>query len=120
MTTERSLEDPQRPEDVKTPLAGLPLFVQTVPPVGERNGASRPVGTVAHLTAVSTTPLGGTVDWSLVSALRAQASEQLSQAVAADRGRLDKIAQEEKKLNNNIKLDEAEAGNASTDVDFSG
>ena len=96
MTTERS-------EDLKTPLAGLPLFVQTVPPVGERNGVSRPVGTVAHLTAVGTTPLGSTVDWSLVSALRAQASEQLSQAVAADRGRLDKIAQEE--LGRTIVLD---------------
>ncbi len=35
------------------------------------------------------------VDWSLVAALRAQASEQLSQAVAADRGRLDREAQQE-------------------------
>ncbi len=96
MTTERS-------EDLKTPLARLPLFVQTVPPVGELNGVSRPVGTVAHLTAVGTTSLGSTVDWSLVSALRAQASEQLSQAVAADRGRLNKIAQEE--LGRTIVLD---------------
>ncbi|MDE0802705.1 MAG: hypothetical protein OSA99_05200, partial [Acidimicrobiales bacterium] len=35
------------------------------------------------------------LDWSLVAALRAQASEQLSQAVAADRGRLDRMAQQE-------------------------
>ncbi|WP_231123678.1 CpaF family protein [Nocardioides sambongensis] len=71
--------------------------------MGELNGVSRPVGTVAHLTAVGTTSLGSTVDWSLVSALRAQASEQLSQAVAADRGRLNKIAQEE--LGRTIVLD---------------
>lgn len=43
------------------------------------------------------------VDWTLVAALRAQASEQLSQAVAADRGRLDKAAQEE--LGRSIVLD---------------
>ena len=47
------------------------------------------------------------VDWSLVAALRAQASEQLSQAVAADRARLDKAAQEE--LGRSIVLDLIEA-----------
>jgi Flp pilus assembly CpaF family ATPase len=52
---------------------------------------------------VSSAPIGRNVDWSLVSALRAQASEQLSQAVAADRSRLDKIAQEE--LGRTIVLD---------------
>lgn len=35
------------------------------------------------------------LDWGLVSALRAQASERLSQAVAAERGRLDKASQQE-------------------------
>ena len=35
------------------------------------------------------------LDWGLVSALRSQASERLSQAVAAERGRLDKGSQEE-------------------------
>jgi Flp pilus assembly CpaF family ATPase len=35
------------------------------------------------------------VDWQLVAALRAKASDQLSQAVAADRGRLDKTGQQE-------------------------
>lgn len=39
--------------------------------------------------------MSGDVDWSLVAALRAQASEQLSQAVAADGVRLDKESQEE-------------------------
>ena len=52
---------------------------------------------------MSRTTIGRSLDWSLVSALRAQASEQLSQAVAADRGRLDKTAQEE--LGRTIVLD---------------
>jgi pilus assembly protein CpaF len=95
MTTERS-------PDYERPLAGLPLFTQLVPHETERLDVARPVASVAHLSTVST-PLGGNVDWSLVSALRAQASEQLSQAVAADRGRLDKIAQEE--LGRTIVLD---------------
>jgi Flp pilus assembly CpaF family ATPase len=47
------------------------------------------------------------VDWSLVGSLRAQASEQLSQAVTADRGRLDRAAQEE--LGRSIVLDLIEA-----------
>jgi Flp pilus assembly CpaF family ATPase len=50
---------------------------------------------------------GTVVDWSLVAALRAQASEQLSHAVAADRGRLDRAAQEE--LGRSIVLDLIEA-----------
>jgi Flp pilus assembly CpaF family ATPase len=48
-----------------------------------------------------------TVDWSLVAALRAQASEQLSQVIAGDRGRLDRTAQEE--LGRTIVLDLLEA-----------
>ena len=96
MTTEHS-------EDVQTPLHGLPLFAQQLPPLTERVGAGRPTGAVAHLPTVSSAPIGRNVDWSLVSALRAQASEQLSQAVAADRSRLDKIAQEE--LGRTIVLD---------------
>jgi pilus assembly protein CpaF len=96
MTTERS-------EDVQPPLQGLPLFAQQLPPLTERVGAGRPTGAVAHLPTVSSAPIGRNVDWSLVSALRAQASEQLSQAVAADRSRLDKIAQEE--LGRTIVLD---------------
>ena len=50
------------------------------------------------------------VDWALVAALRAQASEQLSQAVAADRGRLDRPAQEE--LGRSIVLDLIESSMA--------
>ena len=50
------------------------------------------------------------MDWSLVAALRAQASEQLSQAVAADRGRLDRAAQEE--LGRSIVLDLIESAMA--------
>jgi pilus assembly protein CpaF len=96
MTTEHS-------EDAQTPLHGLPLFAQQLPPLTERVGAGRPTGAVAHLPTVSSAPIGRNVDWSLVSALRAQASEQLSQAVAADRSRLDKIAQEE--LGRTIVLD---------------
>ncbi|MFL6108049.1 MAG: CpaF family protein [Marmoricola sp.] len=97
MTTESS-------EDYETPITGLPLFTQTVTVVREHREIARPLTSVAHLSTVGTTaPNTGTLDWSLVSALRAQASEQLSQAVAADRGRLDKVAQEE--LGRTIVLD---------------
>ena len=97
MTTEPS-------EDYETPITGLPLFTQTVTAVREQREVARPLTSVAHLSTVSTTaPIAGALDWSLVSALRAQASEQLSQAVAADRGRLDKVAQEE--LGRTIVLD---------------
>lgn len=97
MTTEQS-------EDHETPITRLPLFTQTVTAVREHQEVARPLTSVAHLSNMSTTaPNTGTLDWSLVSALRAQASEQLSQAVAADRGRLDKVAQEE--LGRTIVLD---------------
>ena len=97
MTTERS-------EDYETTsLTGLPLFTQPVPPVAERFDRGYPMAPVAHLSTMSTHPIGSSLDWSLVSALRAQASEQLSQAVAADKGRLNKVAQEE--LGRTIVLD---------------
>ncbi|MFT4264114.1 MAG: ATPase, T2SS/T4P/T4SS family [Nocardioides sp.] len=77
-------------------------------PVAEQGDLARPLTSVAHLSAVSTVaPIGRNVDWSMASALRAQASEQLSQSVAADRGRLDKVAQEE--LGRTIVLDLIEA-----------
>ncbi len=105
MTTERA---PETNEDYETPPAGLPLFTQPVPPVAEHRDIARPLTSVGHLSAVSTTAsIGRNLDWSLVSALRAQASEQLSQSVAADRGRLDKLAQEE--LGRTIVLDLIEA-----------
>jgi pilus assembly protein CpaF len=99
MTTDRS-------EDYGTPLAGLPLFSQPVPSVAAQRDIVRPLTSVAHLSTVGA-PIGRSLDWALVSALRAQASEQLSQAVAADRGRLDKTAQEE--LGRTIVLDLIEA-----------
>lgn len=71
-------------------LAALPLFAQSVPPqaVGIH---PRTMGEVTPLDTTQTSNL----DWGLVAALRAQASEQLSQAVAADRARLDRAAQQE-------------------------
>jgi Flp pilus assembly CpaF family ATPase len=56
---------------------------------------------------MSLSPPTLSVDWSLVAALRAQASEQLSQAVAADHGRLDRAAQQE--LGRSVVLDLVEA-----------
>jgi len=90
MTSERTSD---YPGDLASNLAGLPLFSQPLPTNGHVEAASH-VGTLAHLSTVSHL-VSGDLDWSLVAALRAQASEQLSQAVAADRGRLDRAAQEE-------------------------
>ena len=92
----------ERTEDFEPKIAGLPLFSQPLPPASEHVEVARHSGTVAHLSPVSS-PIGGTVDWVLAAALRAQASEQLSQAVAAESGRLDKAAQEE--LGRSIVLD---------------
>jgi len=92
-------------------LAALPLFAQTpdpIPTTPTRLGETR-----AMDFEIST----DSVDWTLVSALRSQASARLSQAVAAERGRLDKTSQEE--LGRAIVLDliesaMAEAVNAGT------
>jgi Flp pilus assembly CpaF family ATPase len=85
-------------------LTALPLFAQPLPTGGPRASSGprlvTPLGGASHSPVV-------TVDWSLVAALRAQASEQLSQAVAADRVRLDKSAQQE--LGRSIVLDLIEA-----------
>ncbi len=84
-------------------LSVLPLFAQQVPSgidgpaASSRRPATLPNGSAARAAVASA------VDWSLVAQLRAQASEQLSQAVAADRARLDKAAQEE--LGRSIVLD---------------
>lgn len=91
----------------------LPLFTQPLPAVSEagahngarHNGRVRPRGVVA-------TDGPAAVDWPLVATLRAQASEQLSQAVSADRGRLDKAAQQE--LGRSIVLDLIESSVADT------
>ena len=92
----------ERTEDLEPKIAGLPLFSQPLPPTSNHVEVARRSGTVAQLQPVSN-PIGRAVDWSLAAALRAHASEQLSQAVAADRGRLDKAAQEE--LGRSIVLD---------------
>lgn len=77
-------------------LAALPLFSQPVP---AQNGlhAAVPPSRLSHIDATSEPSPSSTVDvdWSLVAAIRAQASEQLSQAMAAERGRLDRNAQQE-------------------------
>jgi len=96
--------------------AVLPLFAQSRP----LNGlppTPRHVGPVLPLPSVGPAPASD-VDWALVAALRAQASDQLSQAVAADRGRLDKSAQEE--LGRSIVLDLIESTMADRVNDGSG
>ena len=85
----------------------LPLFTQPVPVASLPRGAELN-GQGTNHAATSTTAAG--VDWALVATLRAQASEQLSQAVAADRGRLDKTAQQE--LGRSIVLDLIESSMA--------
>jgi len=102
MTSESVDETPPNPN-------ALPLFAQRLP-VGTQPGTHRrPNGPrlVKPLDPPADAGPAAGVDWSLVAALRAQASEQLSQAVAADRARLDKAAQEE--LGRSIVLDLIEA-----------
>ena len=77
-------------------LTHLPLFSQTA------NGVT-PVTPGLDPTVTSPPAATSDVDWALVSTLRAQASEQLSQAVQSDRARLDKEAQQE--LGRSIVLD---------------
>ena len=79
-------------------VTALPLFSQALPtqspPRQSLPGwSTRLVGDAAGGEAPSASDVR--VDWSLVASLRSQASEQLSQAVAAQRGRLDKAAQED-------------------------
>ena len=64
-------------------LTRLPLFSQTT------NGVPHEVPSGLDATVASPPPATSDVDWSLVSTLRAQASEQLSQAVQSGRARLD-------------------------------
>ena len=97
MTSERSPE--------AADLITLPLFAATE----EGPRTPRPLGEPASANG-DHAGHAAEVDWALVAALRAQASEQLSQAVAADRGRLDKRAQEE--LGRSIVLDLIESSMA--------
>jgi len=84
-------------------LSRLPLFSQPT------NGTAPAAAALGDpVTAPPAT--GPDVDWSVVSELRARASEQLSKAVAADRSRLDKAAQQE--LGRSIVLDLIESAMA--------
>lgn len=84
-------------------LSNLPLFTQP------HHAATRaPRRLDAGVTAPPT--VSNEIDWSLVATLRAQASEQLSQTIAADRARLDKEAQRE--LGRSIILDLIESAMA--------
>ncbi|MDI6910437.1 ATPase, T2SS/T4P/T4SS family [Nocardioides sp.] len=83
MTSGRFMDDPR----------SLPLFAQTAADF-EENAAPRHVGSVLRIPLAPPQPAEG-VDWQLVASLRAKASDQLSQAVAADRGRLDRTGQQE-------------------------
>ena len=84
-------------------LTHLPLFSQTA------NGVT-PATRDFDPTVASPPAATSDVDWALVSTLRAQASEQLSQAVQSDRARLDKEAQQE--LGRSIVLDLIESAMA--------
>ena len=86
MSTEIYDDLPARP----TPTA-LPLLSEAVPRLGL---LSVPTGPIRPVGPSYPTP-SDRVDWTVVAALRVQASEQLSQAVASDRARLDKAAQQE-------------------------
>ncbi|MDF1605876.1 ATPase, T2SS/T4P/T4SS family [Nocardioides sp. YIM 152315] len=96
-------------------LSRLPLFTQpTKQMTGPSAGGSAPA--VASLATPAAAPpvASPEVDWLVVAELRARASEQLSQAVASDRSRLDREAQQE--LGRSIVLDLVESTMAE-DVD---
>jgi pilus assembly protein CpaF len=82
MTSGRFMDDPR----------SLPLFAGPASDVA--TATPRHAGSVLRMPLAPPQPTEG-VDWQLVAALRAKASDQLSQAVAADRGRLDKTGQQE-------------------------
>ena len=85
-------------------LTRLPLFIGPMGPTTLGSPpAAAPTGTA--ITDVPSSSPG--IDWSAVAELRARASEQLSQAVASDRSRLDKDAQQE--LGRSIVLDLVES-----------
>jgi pilus assembly protein CpaF len=86
MTTRAGIDAPAEAADVTK----LPLFAQTIPSLETALGGRELKG--IGLPDPSQPP---DLDWGLVAALRAQASEQLSQAIAADRARLDRASQQE-------------------------
>jgi pilus assembly protein CpaF len=86
MTSRAEIDAPVEAVDVTK----LPLFAQTIPPLGGPVGG-RELGGIG----LPDPSHASNLDWGLVAALRAQASEQLSQAIAADRARLDRASQQE-------------------------
>jgi pilus assembly protein CpaF len=70
-------------------VASLPLFAQAPDTTGKASLLVRETQAPEYESD------SNTVDWSLVAALRSQASERLSQAIAGERGRLDQTAQQE-------------------------
>ena len=82
----------------------LPLFAQ---PVADSASGATARPALHDLLAEDRAVTSAGVDWKVVAALRAQASEQLSRSVAADHGRLDRPAQEE--LGRSIVLDLVES-----------
>ena len=69
-------------------VTSLPFFAQAAAPAAEVTG----LGEVANHDFDA---IDNELDWSLVAALRSQASDRLSEAVAAERGRLDQGSQQE-------------------------
>jgi pilus assembly protein CpaF len=94
--------------------SGLPLFAPASPDAAPPNRIRPAVNGHPRPRLVSSVDASAALemDWGLVAALRAQASEQLSQAIAAERGRLDRAAQEE--MGRSIVLDLIETTLAET------
>ena len=86
MTSRSGIDTPVEAADV----AKLPLFAQPIPPLEGPVVGREPIGVSPP--DPSEAP---NLDWGLVAALRAQASEQLSQSIAADRARLGPASQQE-------------------------
>lgn len=84
-------------------LSNLPLFTQPT------NGAT-PTPNALGAPTPAPPSVSNDIDWAIVSTLRAQASEQLSQVIASDRSRLDRAAQQE--LGRSIVLDLIESAMA--------
>ncbi|MFI5623472.1 CpaF family protein [Nocardioides sp. NPDC051685] len=79
--------EPYRPD-----VTSLPLFAPRLRAVEDEPNRNNGHAVPAALVPIATT---SGIDWSLVASLRSQASEQLSQAVAAESQTLDRHAQEE-------------------------
>ncbi|TYL51704.1 CpaF family protein [Nocardioides sp. BGMRC 2183] len=103
MTLERAAWVDSQKWGEPTDLRQLPLFARDHQPPG-------PTASPSPDSPERGAAADEAVDWTLVAALRAQASEMLSQAVAADHTRLDRTAQQE--LGRSIVLDLVETAMA--------